>query len=72
MSAYAPGLAGVVAAQTRLSSVDGEAGELLIAGYPVEVLAAQAAFEEVVYLLWHGVLPDRRQLQTFAAESMSS
>jgi citrate synthase len=68
MNTYAPGLAGVVAAQTRLSSVDGEAGELLIAGYPVEVLAAQATYEEVVYLLWNGALPDRSQVAAFAAE----
>jgi citrate synthase len=51
--------------------VDGEAGELLIAGYPVEVLASQATFEEVVYLLWHGALPDRRQLKTFATDLAS-
>ena len=68
MNGYAPGLAGVVAAQTRLSSVDGEAGELLIAGYPVEVLASQATFEEVAYLLWHGALPNRRQLRSFGEE----
>ena len=68
MNAFAPGLAGIVAAQTRLSSVDGEAGELLIAGFPVEVLAPRAAFEEVVYLLWNGALPDRRQLESFTAE----
>jgi citrate synthase len=71
MATFAPGLAGVVAAQTRLSSVDGEAGELLIAGYPVEVLAERAAFEEVAYLLWQGALPNHRQLQSFAAELAS-
>ena len=64
---YVPGLEGIVAAQTRLSQVDGEAGELIIAGFPVEALAAQASFEEVVYLLWHDVLPNRRQLADFRA-----
>ena len=59
---YIPGLAGVVAAETRLSSVDGLRGELLIAGYPVEILAANAAFEEVIYLLWHGHLPNENEL----------
>ncbi|MEP7357592.1 MAG: citrate synthase/methylcitrate synthase [Anaerolineales bacterium] len=68
MNTFAPGLAGVVAAQTRLSSVDGEAGELLIAGYPVETLAPQASFEEVVYLLWHDRLPSGAELRAFGAE----
>jgi citrate synthase len=57
-----------VAAQTRLSSVDGRAGELIIAGFPVEELAARATFEEAVYLLWHDALPDARQLDAFRAE----
>jgi citrate synthase len=60
-----PGLEGVVAAQTRLSSVDGQAGELIIAGFAVEELASNAAFEETVYLLWHDQLPDAEQLRAF-------
>jgi citrate synthase len=60
------GLEGVVAATTRLSSVDGEAGVLLIAGFPVEDLAPVARFEEVVYLLWNGTLPQRDELAAFA------
>ncbi len=63
---FVPGLEGVVAAQTRLSHVDGEAGELLIAGYPVESLASAAAFEEVTYLLWHGERPTPGQLAEFS------
>src|SRR5918992_868253 len=66
--AVASGLEGVVAAETRLSSVDGEAGELIIAGFPVEELASRASFEETVYLLWHDVLPDPGQLKTFREE----
>jgi len=45
------GLEGVVAAETRLSMVDGERGELLIAGYRLEQLT-QHDFEGVVALLW--------------------
>lgn len=67
-SNYVPGLEGIVAAQTRLSHVDGEAGELLIAGYPVEALASEATFEEVVYLLWNDRLPVRQELESFRAE----
>ena len=64
----ASGLDGVVAAETRLSAVDGEAGELTIAGFPVEEMAGLATFEEVVYLLWHDALPDPKQLATFREE----
>ncbi len=60
--AFAPGLEGVVAARTHLSSVDGVAGSLSIAGFPVEELADRASFEEVLYLLWNDALPDREQL----------
>jgi len=56
------GLEGVVAATTRLSSVDGEAGELLLAGFPVEEIAPRASFEEMVHLLWTGELPDAAEL----------
>ncbi|HEV8580790.1 MAG TPA: citrate synthase/methylcitrate synthase [Thermoanaerobaculia bacterium] len=56
------GLEGVVAAATRLSSVDGEAGELLLAGFPVEEIAPQASFEEMVHLLWTGNLPTAAEL----------
>jgi citrate synthase len=62
------GLEGVVAAETRLSEVDGERGELIIAGFPVAELAARATFEETTWLLWHGALPDGRELAQFRAE----
>jgi citrate synthase len=56
------GLEGVVAATTRLSSVDGEAGVLLLAGFPVEEIAPRASFEEMVWLLWTGELPGAEDL----------
>jgi citrate synthase len=62
------GLEGIVAASTRLSHVDGERGELVIAGFPVGELAEHATFEETTWLLWHGDLPSARQLETFRAE----
>jgi citrate synthase len=66
--AFASGLEGVVAAETRLSEVDGEAGELIIAGFPVEELASRTSFEEVVYLLWYDALPDSERLAAFREE----
>jgi len=62
-----PGLDGVIAAQTRLSSVDGQLGELIIAGFPAEELAGKATFEETLYLLWHDELPTAAQLSDFQA-----
>ena len=62
---FVAGLEDVVAAETRLSGVDGEAGELTIGGFPVEELAGRASFEETVYLLWHDDLPDPVQLADF-------
>jgi citrate synthase len=54
MVAGVDGLEGVVAAETVLSEVDGEAGRLIIRGYPVEALAGRWSFEAVVRLLWDG------------------
>jgi citrate synthase len=62
------GLEGVVAATTRLSHVDGERGELIIAGFPVGELAASATFEEATWLLWKGDLPSAGQLEDFRRE----
>lgn len=65
---FKPGLEGVVAAETRLSQVDGQKGELIIGGFPLEELAGDATFEAVVFLLWHGDLPTAQQLATFQAQ----
>jgi len=59
------GLAGVVADVTAISKVNAETNSLLYRGYPVQELAASKTFEEVAYLLWHGELPDSRQLAEF-------
>jgi citrate synthase len=58
-------LEGVVAAATQLSHVDGERGELVIAGYQIDDLAERATFEHTTWLLWHGQLPTTGQLETF-------
>jgi len=61
------GLEGVVTAHTRLSSVDGEKGELILAGYPAEEIAPRATFEEMTWLLWNDVLPAAAELDGFRA-----
>lgn len=61
------GLEGVTVAETRLSDVDGQNGELVIAGYPLDELAGNATYEEVVYLLLNGRLPTREEYEKFRA-----
>ena len=65
---FVAGLEGVVAAETRLSHVDGEAGELVIAGFPVEEISRLATFEEVLHLLWHDALPNTGELANLREE----
>jgi citrate synthase len=68
------GLEGVVAAQTRISDVDGRRGRLFYAGYDIADLAAYATFEETIYLLHHLELPTAdelaRSVATLRAESV--
>ena len=63
----ARGLENVVVASTKLSAIDGTAGRLSYAGYDIHYLAEQAAYEEVLFLLWYGELPNTRELHDFNA-----
>jgi len=65
MSVAAKGLADVIAAQTSLSRVDGAKGELIYRGYNIADIGEHISFEEVLYLLWNGDLPNVGQLSTF-------
>ena len=62
-----PGLEGVAAAETRLSYVDGLAGQLTIGGHPLMELAPNATFEEAAFLLWHDRLPNENELAALTA-----
>src|SRR5262245_64326095 len=59
---YSPGLEGVIAGETAISTVT---GGLRYRGYPVTQLAEKCTFEEVAHLLLHGDLPNRSQLDAF-------
>jgi citrate synthase len=59
---YSPGLEGIIAGQTAISTV---VGGLSYRGYPVGELAEKATFEEVAYLLLHGELPTANVLADF-------
>jgi len=65
--AYSPGLAGVIAGETAICSVDPNAG-LMYRGYDIHEMAQKASFEEVAYLLLNGELPDGKQLVEFARQ----
>ena len=60
------GLDGVVAFASALSATEGST--LSYRGYSIEDLAAHATFEEVLYLLWYGRLPQQRALDSFTQE----
>jgi citrate synthase len=59
----AKGLEGIIAAHTRLSDVQGEAGRLIYCGYDIDELAGKVTFEEVIYLLHHNHLPNAKELK---------
>ena len=61
-SAVATGLRGVVAASSSIGDVNGEKGELIYQGLNIHDLATKSTFEEVVFLLWNGRLPNRAEL----------
>ncbi len=64
---YQPGLEGVVANETAISNVEGKqgAGGLEYRGYTIEELAAGVSYLEAAYLLLHGELPTRSELDAF-------
>jgi citrate synthase len=68
MNEYVPGLEGVPATKSNISSIDGEKGILSYRGYPIEVLAERSTFEETALLLLDGRLPTSQDLREFDAQ----
>lgn len=68
MATYAKGLEGVIAAETKLSFIDGEKGVLEYIGIPIGELASKSTFEETVFFLWNGRLPKKGELADFNAQ----
>ena len=62
MSSFKEGLEDVVVSTSEICFIDGREGRLLYRGYDVDDLVRSSSFEEVVYLLWHGNLPSRKDL----------
>ncbi len=64
-SEYLPGLAGVPATKSNISSIDGEKGILAYRGYDIQELAEKSTFEETALLLLDGRLPTATELSDF-------
>jgi citrate synthase len=63
LMAYDPGYANVASCRSSITYLDGENGVLQYRGYPIEQLAERSTYLEVAYLLIHGELPDKAQLE---------
>ena len=61
---YSPGLAGVIAGETSLSYIDGEAGRLLYRGYRIGDLVAAGTYPAILHLLWTGEWDPSQRLAT--------
>src|SRR5437867_2193858 len=68
--AYSPGLAGVIAGETKICWVDPNAG-LMYRGYDIHDMGDKATFEEVAFLLLNGELPNAKQLKEFREQIAS-
>jgi citrate synthase len=62
------GLEGIVAANSGICFIDGEAGVLAYRGIDIHELAESSTFEETTYLLWNGILPNQLALREFHSQ----
>jgi citrate synthase len=62
------GLEGIVAANSGICWIDGEAGVLAYRGIDIHELAENSSFEETTYLLWNGRLPNQFDLREFSSQ----
>ncbi|MEI7976121.1 MAG: citrate synthase [Betaproteobacteria bacterium] len=65
MFTYDPGFLSTASCQSAITFIDGDKGELLYRGYPIEQLANHGDFLDTCYLLLHGDLPDTKQSTDF-------
>ncbi len=62
---YDPGFTSTASCDSTITYIDGDKGELLHRGYPIDQLAEKSHFLEVCYLLLYGELPVAKDLETF-------
>src|SRR6187200_3728148 len=66
MFTYDPGFMSTASCQSTITYIDGDKGELLYRGYPIEQLATQCDFMETCYLLLNGELPSAAEKASFS------
>src|SRR3989338_3820637 len=64
---FDPGFTATAACESSITYIDGDIGELLYRGYPIQELAEKSTFLEVAYLLMHGELPKQEQHEEFTS-----
>ena len=62
---YDPGFTSTASCDSSITFIDGDKGELLHRGYPIEQLAEQSCFLELSYLLLYGELPNKTTMEEF-------
>ncbi len=62
---FDPGFTSTAACESKITYIDGDQGQLLYRGYPIEQLAIKSTFVEVCYLLLYGELPKSHELTDF-------
>src|SRR6056297_3529802 len=62
---YDPGFTATANCDSTITFIDGDKGELLHRGYPIDQLAEKSHFLEVCYLLLYGVVPSPAELEDF-------
>ncbi|MBL4606635.1 MAG: citrate (Si)-synthase, partial [Pseudomonadales bacterium] len=62
---YDPGFVSTAACESKITFIDGDKGQLLHRGYPIEELAEKSDYLEVCYLLLNGELPNKEQKELF-------
>ncbi len=65
---FDPGFMSTAACESKITYIDGDKGELIYRGYPIEVLAQNCDYLETCYLLLYGELPTAAQKENFVAE----
>jgi citrate synthase len=65
---YDPGFTSTASCESQITYIDGDEGTLLYRGYPIDQLADKSSFIESCYLLLHGELPNKTQLDKFTRD----
>ena len=71
MMSYDPAYSNTASCTSRVTFIDGDKGELMYRGYPIDVLAKKSTFLEVSYLLLNGKLPNKKEFKTFEDNIMN-